>query len=256
MLTALTHQPSPNINQCELTFLASAPIDPEVCRVQHKKYRAVLTELGLQVENLDDNVDLPDCAFIEDTAVVLDEIAIVTSMGADSRKEESKIIADKLARFRPVVQITPPAKIEGGDVLRIGNTLFVGISTRTNREGLSAIREIAGRFGYSVRQVRVDGCLHLKTACTAIDSNTVLLNSDWINAKEFDGYRQLEVPKEEPFAANILSMENSILIHNGFRKTMNLIEDAGYEVIGIDISEFLMAEAGLTCMSLIFRNEN
>ena len=252
MRTAITHKPSPSLKHCELTFLASEPIDFEKAELQHKSYREALSKLGVEVITLDENQDLPDSVFVEDTAVVLDEVASVCSMGALSRDQETLLIKTELSRYRDVRQILPPAKVEGGDVLTIGKKLFVGVSSRTNIEGISALRNIVNPFGYEVIQVNMAGCLHLKTGCTALDDQTVLINPEWVDPSSFGKFKKVEVPDDEPFAANVLRIGNVICIHRGFRQTREVIEKLGYYVEQIDISEFLKAEAGLTCMSLLF----
>jgi dimethylargininase len=251
-LTAITHKPSPFLNNCQLTYLPAAKIDLEIANLQHESYCRTLAGLGLQVINLDANLKMPDCAFVEDTAIVLDEIAVITPMGVAARREETILIEKELAGFRPVKKINPPAKIEGGDVLRIGKDIFAGLSTRTNKKGIEALADIVRPFGYRVYAVRVKNSLHLKTACTAPDDETILLNREWIDERAFSGFRKVAVPPEEPFAANILKVKDTICIHPGWKKTIELIRGLGYRTKEIDISEFLKAEAGLTCLGLIF----
>ena len=252
MLTALTHRPSPALNQCELTFLSSQPIDIDQANRQHAAYCDLLRQCGVEVITLDKNLALPDSVFVEDTALVLDEIAIMTSMGAASRRAETAVIETELAQFRPIARLSLPAQMEGGDILRVGQRLYVGLSTRTNTAGMNALAEIVAPYGYEVIGVSVTGCLHLKTGCTALDDRTILLNPDWIDSAPFAEFEQLPVPEAEPFAANILRIGQVICMHAGFTQTRTLIEQRGYRLEVVDISEFLKAEAGLTCMSLIF----
>ncbi|MCB0163602.1 MAG: dimethylargininase [Anaerolineae bacterium] len=254
MLTALTHRPSPALSQCELTFLAAQTIDIDQANRQHTAYCNLLRECGAEVITLDKNFDLPDSVFIEDTALVLDEIAIITSMGAASRRPETGAIETELARYRPITRLCLPAQVEGGDILRIGQTLYVGLSTRTNAAGVKALAEIVAPYGYEVIGVGVTGCLHLKTGCTALDDRTILLNPNWIDPAPFAGFEQIPVSEAEPFAANILRIDQTICIHAGFTQTQMLVEQRGFQLEVVDISEFLKAEAGLTCMSLIFNS--
>jgi dimethylargininase len=252
MLTALTHIPSPHLSRCELTYLASKPIDFDKALRQHQAYVDMLQRCGVRVIVLEANRDLPDSVFVEDTALVLDEIAVMTPMGVASRQAESAAVETALAPFRPIARIRPPAKLEGGDVLRMGRHLYVGLSTRTNKAGLQALAEIVRPHGYRVSSVEVTGGLHLKTACTALDAHTVLINPAWVEAAPFEGLEQIIVPPNEPFAANILRIDGTIGMHAGFEGTRRLAEARGYRVAVADISEFLKAEAGLTCMSLLF----
>ncbi len=252
MLIAITHKPSPHLNNCELTHLQPQKIDINKASSQHKKYCQTLTDLGVKVITLDENLSMPDCAFIEDTAIVLDEIAVITPMGITSRQGETELVEKELAKFRPIAKIKSPAKIEGGDILKIGKKLYVGLSTRTNLKGINALEKIAKPFGYEIFPVKIYNSLHLKTACTALDNETILVNSEWIDTDCLGNFKKIRISKEEPFAANILRVENKICVHSEFNKTNKILEDSGYEMVRADISEFLKAEAGLTCLSLIF----
>lgn len=254
MLTAITHKPSPHLNDCELTFLSAQEIDFQKAQIQHENYCQMLSKLGADVITLEENLDLPDCAFVEDTAVVLDEVAIITSMGVSSRRRETEAVEKKLAEFRPVKRIELPAQIEGGDVLAIDKNIFVGNSSRTNAEGINDFREIVNPLGYKVFAVDVLSSLHLTTACTALDDETILINPEWIKAEVFKGFRKINLPQSEPFTANILRINNTICIHSEFTETAENLEKLGYKIESINISEFLKAEAGLTCLSLVFEN--
>ena len=256
MLTALTHLPSPNLSRCELTYLAAQPIDFDKALSQHRAYVDMLQGCGVRVVELDANRHLADSVFIEDTALVLDEIAVMTPMGVASRQAESAAVEAALKKLKPVARIRPPAKLEGGDVLRIGRNIYVGLSTRTNEAGLQALAAIVRPHGYRVTGVEVTGCLHLKTGCTALDEHTVLINPAWVDVESFNDLEQIIVPPREPFAANILCIDGTIVMHAGFANTRQLVEARGYRVVNADISEFLKAEAGLTCMSLLFDGES
>lgn len=253
MLTALTHRPSPNLESCELTYIRPEEIDPANAAHQHRLYCEALTELGATVQTLNQNIHLPDSVFVEDAAIVLDEIAVITSMGVRSRRPERDLIETELAKYRPIARIELPATIEGGDILQIGRRVFVGNSSRTNELGIEALTKIIQPLGYDVVSVDVSGCLHLTTACCALGEETLLINPGWIDARMFGEFKQITVPREEPFAANILRFGKTICIHSGFTKTADLLRGLGIEIRTIDISEFLKAEAGLTCMSVIFK---
>jgi dimethylargininase len=253
VLTALTHTPSPQLNGCALTYLTPRPIDVERAIGQHREYCAMLRRCSAHVLTLAQNAGMPDSVFVEDTAVVLDAVAIITPMGVTSREKETEAVASALAPFRPVARIAPPAALEGGDVLRIGKRLYVGLSARTNRQGIAALDHIAGPHGYRVTPVAVQGCLHLKTGCTALDDETILINPDWVDPEPFTNFKTLVVPGEEPFGANILQVNGKICMHSGFAQTRRMLERLGYATEVADISEFLKAEAGMTCMSIIFK---
>jgi dimethylargininase len=250
---ALTRDLSRSIERCELTFLDRVPIDYTRAVAQHHGYCHRLEALGLEVLRLPADESFPDGSFVEDTAVVLDEVAILARPGAASRRGESPAIQAALAPYRRVERIEAPATLEGGDVLVVGRRIFVGVSTRTNAAGIEALGRIAGVHGYDVAPVRVTGCLHLKSAVTALDERTLLANSGWIDPAPLRGFRVLEVAPEEPGAANVLRVRDELWAHPGFPRTLERIEGEGYRVTPMDVSELLKAEAALTCESLLFR---
>lgn len=255
MLTALTHVVSPNINRCELSFLDRSPINYDRAVKQHENYCSLLRDCGLHVIELSVNRSYPDGTFIEDTAVVVDELAIMASMGVESRRGEVPGIEYELAKYREIAHIRLPAALEGGDVLRIGKQIFVGISMRTNKAGVESLKAILEPLDYQVIPVKVKGCLHLKSACKALDDSTLLVSPQWIDLKPFVDFRTIYVPEGEPKAANFLRINNTIIMYVGFSKTIELVQKLGFLVKTIDISELLKAEAGLACSSIIFKDE-
>lgn len=144
--------------------------------------------------------------------------------------------------------------LEGGDVLRVGRTLFVGLSSRTNEVGIEALRTVVQPFGYAVVPVRVPGCLHLKTACCAVDAETLLVNRAWVDIMAFTGLRLIEVPADEPWGANVLRLPDRILVSSSYPRTADLVKDLGHSVVPVAVSELHKAEAGITCMSLVFES--
>jgi dimethylargininase len=248
---AITCQVSPGLSQCQLEFLEREAIDLLKARAQHSAYIARLPARALVI-SLPASAEFPDSAFVEDTAVVLDEVAILTRLGTPARQGEEARVADVLAEFRELRRVGAPATIEGGDVLRIGRTLYVGQSRRTNAEGFRQLRGIAEEFGYRAVPVPVDGCLHLKTACSYIGEERVLVNRAWIDAAPLSGLRLVDVPVAEPWGANVLLAGEEILTPASAPKTHELLLGLGCLVESIDISELQKAEAGLTCLSLLF----
>ena len=255
MLKAITREVSPRINECELSFHQRHPIDVAKASAQHRAYQQCLHELGARVISLPAEPDLPDCVFVEDPAVVVDEIAVISIMGAASRRPEANSLAAALADYRDLAFLREPATLDGGDVMRAGRTLFVGVSGRTNREAVSQLSEILRPFDYQVNPVEVTGCLHLKSACSYIGRNTVLLNRDWINAEELRQFEWIDVPAEEPNAANALLVNDTVVLPLSFPRTRALLERRGLRTRTIDVSELQKAESGVTCMSLIFEHE-
>ena len=254
-LTAITRQVSPSINNCELSFHARQPIDVAKASAQHKAYQDCLSKLGVRIVSLPAEPELPDAVFVEDAAVVVDEVAVITNMGAPSRRAEARSLVDALSRYRPVEFLVEPATLDGGDVLRVGHQVFVGLSQRTNREGFSQLRDILGAYHCQVHPIAVRGCLHLKSACSYIGNNTVLVNRSWIDVEPLRGFELIDVPDDEPAGANALPIKDVVIIPASFPETRELLERRGFRVRTIDLSELQKAEAGVTCTSLIFNDE-
>jgi dimethylargininase len=243
----------PTLDRCQLTFREWEPIDLDRAVAQHEAYAALLRGLGLEVVDLAADPALPDCCFVEDTAVVLDEVALVGMPGAASRRGELPAVEAALARFRPLERTVLPATLEGGDVLRVGHRLFVGRSARTNEAGIARLAAVAEPLGYHVRPVTVTGCLHLKSAVCALDDERVLANPAWLDLSPFHGLGVVPVDPDEPGAANVLRVAGLVVAHPGFPRTLDRLSELGYAVRPLDVSEFLKAEAALTCKSLLLR---
>lgn len=251
-MLAITHAPSPAMSECLLTFVGRSTIDHARAQEQHEACCQVLRECGLEVRTLDVNRELPDCAFIEDLAVVLDEVAVVTRPGAAARRLETPGIEPALREYRPIVRVDSPATLEGGDVLRVGRTLLVGLSSRTNAAGVAALAAVARRFGYDVRTVPVHGCLHLKTACTALPDRRLLVNRAWVDVEALHGFDLVDVPSCEPWGANVACVGDRVIAAAAHSAMVDLIGGLGFDVRSVELDEFAKAEAGVTCLSLIF----
>jgi len=255
LLTAITRAVSPAIHRCELSHLPRLAIDFSKAVEQHRQYQACLGDLGVSVVTLAAEPELPDSMFVEDPAVVADEVAVMTRMGAESRRAESQTLAETLSRYRPLRWMREPATLEGGDVLRIGKTLYVGLSQRTNPTGISQLAEELRPFGYQVRPVEVRGCLHLKSACCSLGDQIILANREWMDAADFKGLRIIDVPASEPRAANLLTISDTVIVPATFPATADLLRRLGWKVRTLDISELMKAEAGLTCSSILFETK-
>jgi len=254
-LIAITRAVSPSMNECQLAFMERRLIDIAKAVAQHDQYEACLASLGIDVVSLPAVPDLPDAVFVEDPAIVLEETAVMTRMGAESRRGESASLAEAVARFRPLLWITEPGTLEGGDVVRIGSTLFVGRSARSNDAGIAQLARELAPLGYAVRGVEMRGCLHLKSACSYLGRNTLLANRDWVDLRPFAAARVIDVAPGEPAAADVLAIGETVIIPASFPETARILERAGWRVLAIDVSELQKAEAGVTCMSLIFNRE-
>jgi dimethylargininase len=251
-MTAITRAVSPTLASCELTWLPRQEIDIAKAISQHHNYERCLRDLGLRVISLPALPDHPDAVFVEDPAIVLDEIAIITPMGCESRRGERQSLAEALAAYRPVRWLRDGTKIEGGDVMRIGRDLFVGLSARTDQAGIAQLSIASEPFGYRVIPIDLTNCLHLKSACTYIGDDAILINRAWVDTAPFHAFRLIDVPPEEPGAANALRIAGTVLMPDAFPATAELLRNAGFEVCAIDLSELLKAESGVTCSSLIF----
>lgn len=251
MRLALTRDISPSIVRCELTHLARSPIDLDRARDEHAEYEQALRDLGCTVKRLEAGEDQPDSVFIEDTAVVLEDVAVLTRPGAESRRGEIRGVAIALGEHRPLHTIEAPGTLDGGDVLRVGKALFVGIGPRTNADGITQLRAILAPRGYTVNAVRYRGCLHLKSAATAITSDRVLLNPAWVDAGDLGGLYSIDVDPSEPFAANALRFDETVVHPLDFPRTRARLEAAGVAVRSVRAGELAKAEGGVTCCSLI-----
>jgi dimethylargininase len=252
MLTAITRAVSPSIVNCELTYVARQLIGLAKAEEQHRAYQQLLEKLGARVISLPAEPTLPDSMFVEDPAIVLDELAIILPLGTESRRPEAASIAQALAKFRKLACLEVPGQVEGGDVLRVGRRLFAGLSSRTNPEGVRQLASILSPYGYEVVSVAVTGCLHLKSAVTYIGRDTLLANRAWFDAKPFAGFEWIDVAPEEPHAANALTIGGTVIFPASFPRTHARLEARGFHVTSLDISELQKAESGLTCSSLLF----
>jgi dimethylargininase len=252
MLTAITRAVSPSIIHCELSFIDRTPIDLSKAQQQHHAYEQLLEKLGAHLVSLPAEPDLPDSMFVEDPAIVLDELAVIMPLGTASRRPEAASLAQALSKFRKLEYVTLPGTMEGGDVLRIGKQLFVGLTKRTNSEGIGQLAAILSHYEYEVIVVPVNGCLHLKSAVTYVGNNTLLANRDWFEPMPLAGFEWIDVDPAEPHAANALPLADTVIFPASFPLTRARLESRGFHVTPLDISELQKAESGLTCSSLLF----
>ena len=255
-LRAVTRDVSQDIASCELTHLTREPIDVERARAQHAAYERALERAGCAVSRMPAGADMADSVFIEDIAVVFDEIAVITRPGATSRRVEVPDVAKTLARYRPIVQIVAPGTLDGGDVLVVGRSVFVGQTRRTNIAGLGQLRAAVAWYGYSVVPATVRGCLHLKSAITALDDRTLVANRRWIAEDEFAGFELVDVDQGEPMAANIVRAGNDLIYAAAYPRTLERLQKRGHAVTTVDVSEIAKAEGAVTCCSLIFADRS
>jgi dimethylargininase len=253
MWIAVTREVSPSLGDCELSYVPREAIDVAHARAQHRDYQRALEILGCRLLTLPAEPDLPDSVFVEDVAIVLDEVAVLTRPGALSRRAEVASVAEVLRRYRPVLAIEAPGTLDGGDVLRVGRTLYVGESARSNAAGIAQLRELLAGHGYAVQGVPTRGCLHLKSAVTQLGDDTLLLQPDWVDRDRFADFHVIEVDPTEPHAANVLRIGDALVMPASFPRTRQRLLDAGFQVMVVDVSELQKAEGAVTCCSLVFR---
>jgi len=248
---AITRRPGPDLARVELTHLPRVPIDPAVAETQHGGYRAAIAALGLAILDLPALTGFPDAVFVEDGLIALPEVFVLCRPGAASRAGEVASLEAAAPADRPLFRLGAPAQLDGGDVLRIGRTLYVGLSGRTNAAAVDQLATILAPFGYAIAAVGLTGALHLKTAVTAPDDETLLFNPAWVDPAMFGTLRRIEVAPAEPFAANVLRVAGRVFVQQAHPLTAERLSEAGFDVQIIDTSELAKAEAGLTCMSVI-----
>lgn len=255
-MIAMTREVSPNIGACQLTHLKRESIDLRLARQQHQAYEEALKELGCEIRRLAAEADFPDSVFVEDAAIVLDELAIITRPGAPSRRGETATIAQALAAFRELRFIEAPATIDGGDVLQIGEALFVGLTSRSTQSAIDQLQNHLKPFGYRVQGVEVSGCLHLKSAVTQVAKNTLLINRSFVHPSAFAELKLIDVDESEPYGANALLIKDAILYPTNYPRTFKRIKERGIAITPVEVSELIKAEGAVTCCSLIIRAQS
>jgi len=255
VLTAITRDVNAGLGNCELSFLPRVSIDVNLAVQQHQQYESVLSSLGCDVVKVPTGPGLADSVFVEDAAIVLDEVAVICRPGAESRRAEVEGIRDVLQNYRTIASIRSPGTLDGGDVLRIGKAIYAGLSTRSNRSGIEQLRDLVTDFGYSVAMVETTKCLHLKSGVSAVAPDTLLINPDWMSRSAFADYELIEVDKGEQHAANALRIGKIVIYPSSFPRTMEKLRERDINVMPVEMSELQKAEGAVTCCSLILESE-
>jgi dimethylargininase len=250
-LLAVTRRISAAMMRCELTHLQRTAIDVSLAREQHRAYEQALRGLGCHIETLPEEPALPDSVFVEDTAIVLDEVAVITRPGAPSRRAETASIAAVLGKYRDLVGIEDPGTLDGGDVLRVGRSLYVGTSSRSNASGIEQLGALLRPFGYRVLPAAVQGCLHLKSAVTQVTAEELLINSRYVERQQFPGVRFIEVDESEPSGANAVMVGTDVIYSSSYPRTAEILRRHGVQVHTVTMSETEKAEGAVTCCSLL-----
>jgi dimethylargininase len=254
-MIAITRPVSPTLAHCELTHVAREPIDRALAQAQHDQYENALRSSGAEVIRLPSLDELPDSVFVEDTAVVLDEIAILTRPGAQSRRDEVESVRDALAKHRTVSDIEAPATVDGGDVLVLDREVLVGLTPRTTISGMQRLRALLAPFGYDVRPIPVRGCLHLKSAVTRAGPKTLVANPSWVDPALIPGWDIIPVDPREPSAANVLWLGDATIVSEAFVRTNAILARLpDIRLVPVPASELAKAEGGVTCCCLVIRD--
>jgi len=252
VLTAITRDVNESMGDCELTFLPRVKINADLALQQHQQYQSALSSLGCEIVTVPTESGLADSVFIEDTAMVLDEIAVICRPGAESRRAEVAGVGDVLQQYRTLASIQPPGTLDGGDLLRVGKVIYAGLSARSNQSGIEQLRRIVADYGFSVETVETTKCLHLKSAVSEVAPDTLLINPSWIDKSAFANCELIGVDEEEPHAANALRVGRGVIYPSSFPRTMEILSQRGINVTPVDLSELQKAEGAVTCCSLIF----
>lgn len=252
---AYTRTVPSSIQRCQLTHVAREPIDRALAQAQHDQYENALRSSGAEVIRLPSLDELPDSVFVEDTAVVLDEIAILTRPGAESRRDEIESVRDALSKHRTVSDIEAPATVDGGDVLVLGREVLVGLTPRTTISGMQRLRALLTPFGYEVRPIPVRGCLHLKSAVTRAGPTTLVANPSWVDPALIPGWDIIPVDPREPSAGNVLWLGDVTIVSEAFVRTnAALARLPEIRLVPVPASELAKAEGGVTCCCLVIRD--
>lgn len=254
-LIAITRELNPEIVSCELTFLPRTSIDGVLAQKQHERYQSALSSLGCEIVVVPTEQGLADSVFIEDTAIVLDELAVMTRPGSESRRPELPGVERVLKQYRELASIKAPGTLDGGDLLRVGKVIFAGLSSRSNEDGIRQLRDIVKDYGYLVKTVETAKCLHLKSAVSVIAPGTLLINPDWVSRGVFEDYELVETDADEAHAANALPIGQSVIYPSSFPRTIDKLVKYGIDVVPVDLTELQKAEGAVTCCSLIFSGE-
>jgi len=250
--TAIVRKPGESLAR-GLTGAEHGVPDYQKACVQHESYVRALKDCGLKVRELEADEAFPDSTFVEDTALLTPQCAVITRPGALSRRGE-------IAGMRPVIEeyftdieeIRPPGTVEAGDIMMVGGHFYIGLSGRTNPEGARQVIRILDKYGMSGSIIKLDKVLHLKTGVSYLEHNNLAACGEFLSNPELKGFHIIEIPEEESYAANCVWINDRVLIPKGYPETWRKIMDAGYAVIEVDVSEFRKQDGGLSCLSLRF----
>lgn len=227
--------------------------DYELALEQHKNYICALKECGLKVTVLDPDENFPDSTFIEDACLMTPECAVITNPGAASRRNETLEVEKAVKKLDlPVERIQNPGTLDAGDIMMVKNHYYVGLSERTNLEGASQLNNILKKYNLTSSTIALESVLHLKTGISYLEENNLLAFGEFLTKPELKNFNILEVDENESYAANAVWINDKVLVPSGYLKTKEMIENAGYNTIEVDVSEYRKLDGGLSCLSLRF----
>jgi len=228
-------------------------VEYENARNQHSDYIEALKKCDVRVTVLEADERYPDSTFVEDTAIVTERVAIITNLGVESRRGEEIKIKETLEEFFDKIKtIIPPATLEGGDVMRIEDHFYIGLSNRTNKEGAKQLIDILDKYQYTGCTVPLKEVLHLKSGVAYLSDNNLVAAGEFVDNPIFKGFNIIEIHDDESYVANCIRVNDYVLVAEGYPKARKAIENAGYETIVVDVSEFRKLDGGLSCLSLRF----
>jgi dimethylargininase len=248
---AITRTPAKTFDHGITTANLGTPSYERVLK-QHWAYVEALKSIGLKVIELNPQPAYPDGHFVEDTAVVTPDVAIITNPGAISRQGEQESIAEVLLPYLEIEHIQAPGTVDGGDVLMIGNHFFIGISERTNPEGAKQLGKILEKYAKTWATIPVGAGLHFKSSVNEVAENTLLVTRDFANHPALKGYDKIIVNPAEAYAANTLRVNDHLILPRGFPNTREQLSRLGQEIIALDVSEMQKMNGGVTCLSIRF----
>ncbi|MCP4148771.1 MAG: N(G),N(G)-dimethylarginine dimethylaminohydrolase [bacterium] len=251
---AIVRRPGHSISEGITSAKLGQPVYQQALK-QHDMYIKALEKCEVKVTVLEAEEKYPDSVFVEDTAVLANRCVIITNPGARTRQGEETTIKDILKNFysfESILSIKAPGTIEGGDVMRVGNHFYVGLSARTNEAGFQQFEKNLKQFGYTASIVQMKEFLHLKTGLSYLEDNNLLIAGEFIGSPEFEAFNQIPIDKSEEYSANCIRVNNYVLLPLGYPKTKKAVKKAGYNIIEVDVSEFRKLDGGLSCLSLRF----
>ena len=246
---ALVREPGDTYTSCLSSHPQHHTVDLIKARAQHANYCSVLSDLGLEVIRVPRDDLHPDACFVEDNAVVFGDKALICRMAKESRRGEQPGVAAVLEEYVEIKWAAAPATIEGGDVVHLGDRLICGVTERTNLEGVSQLRKW---LGVQVETIDDPGIMHLKSYVTSLGRGKVIATKKYSTHPALTGLEVLVIPDGEEYAADTLTVEDTVLMPAGYPRSYEMIRAAGYEVIPMDVGEIEKCDGALTCLSILF----